>query len=151
MQINNHQDGLKDIFSSLYHQNILSKGFVAKTTPVLDDSLYDDLNTVDIKDIFVLTDDYSHMVDVRDKIAGGLKDARSFLAMAKMLKDKNIINNNDMIAIDFLTKESAKLDFEVFESISKNNQLSLEMRDLISKVTQKLEVIDGINGNIMNL
>ena len=51
--------------------------------------------------------------------------------------------------MDFLAKKSEKMDFESFDALSKNPAINFEMRQAISELTQKLQMINYLNGNLM--
>lgn len=142
MDIQNNHSSLRDIFSSRYRQNILPSPSVANN--IEKNSSDGIVNDRMPKDVFSPSEEYAHIVAIKDQVRGGLKDLNSFVSMAQVLKNENIINNNDMIAVDFLAKESPKLSFDEFNKIIRNDRLSMEMKGLISRLVQKLEMIDYV-------
>ncbi|PAF53322.1 hypothetical protein BKH42_06815, partial [Helicobacter sp. 13S00482-2] len=139
---------IQDIFHHRYKESI---------SPIipLDKPIEGNLATFEIKDIqdgFTPSLEYSKILAAKDIVNGGLKDVDSFVSMARRLKQENILNADDMIAVDFLAKQSPKLNFDEFNKIIKNDYLSMEMKGLITTLVQKLEMIDYLsNGSMATL
>ncbi|MDO7253615.1 hypothetical protein [Helicobacter cappadocius] len=146
MDIQNNFSGLRDIFQGRYSTNISSSAPVNESKH---SSIADELQNRDIKDSFTPSLEYSKILDAKDIVKGGLKDVDSFISMTQTLKKENILNSDDMIAVDFLAKESPKLDFDAFNKIIKNDNLSMEMKGLITTLVQKIEMIDYLSGGVM--
>ncbi|PAF42487.1 hypothetical protein [Helicobacter sp. 11S02596-1] len=156
----NHASSLKDIFSSRYRQDITPDvspnltadiaSNVGKSGPVggdkIDKNSSSHLGRIkNIHDEFLPSQEYTRIQNIKDQVAGGFKNVDSFISMAQTLKNENVISNNDMIAVDFLAKESPKLSFDAFNRIIRNDNLSMEMKGLISQLVQKLQMIDYLS------
>lgn len=147
MDIQNNFSGLKDVFSSRYTQNTSSVAPADDFTKT--PSVANEIKKRDIEDKFTPSAEYSKILQTQDVVKGGLKDVDSFLSMAQTLKKENILNSDDMIAADFLAQKSPKLDFDEFNKMMRNDNLSMEMKGLISELVQKLEMIDYLSKGAM--
>ncbi|PAF48161.1 hypothetical protein BKH46_02315 [Helicobacter sp. 12S02634-8] len=129
---------------SAFSQNITPKpSFIFDTLPSDDTSTHPSLQALgNIQDVFSPSREYLQILEIKDKAKGGLKDTDTFMSMAQMLKDENIIDSDMMMAADFLASHSPKLSLDAFNQIAQTDRLSLEMRGLISELIQKLAVID---------
>lgn len=147
MDIQNNFSGLKDVFSSRYTQNVSSSSSIDDS--IKSPSVADEIKKRDIQDSFTPSMEYSKILETKNVVKGGLKDVNSFISMAQTLKKENVLNSDDMMAVDFLAQKSPKLDFDEFNKIVRNDNLSMEMRGLISQLVQKLEMIDYLSKGAM--
>ncbi|PAF41327.1 hypothetical protein [Helicobacter sp. 11S03491-1] len=149
MNIQNNSTDLKDIFSQSYHRNVLSPS-LPQNNSHSEVSLLENNFHKPIEDSFVPSKEYTKIIELQDQIKGGFKDVNSFVVISEKLHKEGILNNDDMIAVDFLAKESPKPDFDEFNKIMQNDYLSLEMKGLISRLVQKLEMIDYLSKGAMS-
>lgn len=101
------------------------------------------------QDVFVKSEYLQKIEGLGDSIQGGFKDASSFMAMANVLRGENILNSQDLIAAGYIAKTSDDINFETFNKLLRNEQLSMEMKGLISQLMNKLYNINYIHAGIM--
>lgn len=145
MQVASQDNSLSSILTQRYDNSLApieptTNAEAQPSTPHLD---------YKIQDAFSPSQDYQKVQKAKDYIKGALKDSPSFLALADRLKRDDIITPQEKITMDFLAKKSKKMDFESFDALSKNPAINFEMRQAISKLTQKLQMINYLNGNLM--
>ncbi|MBR2495545.1 hypothetical protein [Helicobacter sp.] len=54
------------------------------------------------------------------------------------------------MAVDFLSAKAPHISFQDFNAMIKNDNLSREMRSLISQLIQKLHMVNYISGGLMS-
>lgn len=101
------------------------------------------------QDVFVKSEYLQKIEGLGDSIQGGFKDASSFMAMANILRGENILNSQDLIAAGYIAKTSDDINFEAFNRILRNEQLSMEMKGLISQLVNKLYNINYVHAGSM--
>lgn len=101
------------------------------------------------QDVFVKSEYLQKIEGLGDSIQGGFKDASSFMAMANVLRGENILNSQDLIAAGYIAKTSEDINFEAFNKLLRNEQLSMEMKGLISQLVNKLYNINYVHAGIM--
>ena len=101
------------------------------------------------QDVFVKSEYLQKIEGLGDSIQGGFKDASSFMTMANVLRGENILNSQDLIAAGYIAKTSEDINFEAFNKLLRNEQLSMEMKGLISQLVNKLYNINYVHAGIM--
>ncbi len=101
------------------------------------------------QDVFVKSEYLQKIESLGDSIQGGFRDAESFVSMANILHGENILNNQDLIAANYLAKTSKDINFESFNKVLKNENLSMEMKGLISQLMNKLYNINYVHAGLM--
>lgn len=101
------------------------------------------------QDTFVKSDYLQRIESLGDSIQGGFRDASTFMSMANMLHTENILNNEDLIAANYVAKTSDEINFDSFNKILRNDSLSMEMRGLIGQLLNKLYNINYIHAGLM--
>ncbi len=101
------------------------------------------------QDVFVKSEYLQKIEGLGDSIHGGFRDAESFIAMSNILRGENILNNQDLIAANYLAKNSKEINFESFNKVLKNESLSMEMKGLITQLMNKLYNINYIHAGLM--
>lgn len=101
------------------------------------------------QDTFVKSEFLQKIENLGDSIQGGFRDATSFITMANILQGENILNNQDVLAANYVAKVSDEISFDAFNKILKNESLSMEMRGLINQLVNKLYNINYIHTGLM--
>ncbi len=109
---------------------------------------YDSLHR--IQDTFTPSKELSAAMSAKAYVKNGLADVDSFKSMAKQLQADGVLNRDDMMAVDFLSAKSPNISLKDFDAMIKNDNLSREMRSLISQLVQKLHMVNYISGGLMN-
>ena len=145
MQVASRNNSLSNILTQRYDNSLAPIG------PTTNAETQSSIPHLDYKitDAFSPSQDYQKIQKARDYIKGALKDSPSFLALADRLKRDDIITPQEKITMDFLAKKSERIDFESFDALSKNSAINFEMRQAISELTQKLQMINYVNSKIM--
>ncbi len=102
-----------------------------------------------IEDTFTPSDELSAAMNAKSYVINGLADINSFRAMANQLQTDGILNRDDMMAVDFLATKSPNISLKDFDSVIRNENLSQEMRGLISQLVQKLHMMNYLSGGAM--
>lgn len=109
---------------------------------------YDSLHR--IQDTFTPSKELSAAMNAKAYVKNGLADVDSFKSMAKQLQADGVLNRDDMMAVDFLSAKAPHISFQDFDAMIKNDNLSREMRSLISQLVQKLHMVNYISGGLMS-
>lgn len=109
---------------------------------------YDSLHK--IKDTFTPSKELSAAMNAKSYVKHGLADVDSFKLMARQLQADGVLNRDDMMAVDFLSAKSPNISLQDFDAMIKNDNLSREMRGLISQLVQKLHMVNYISGGLMS-
>lgn len=109
---------------------------------------YDSLHK--IQDTFTPSKELSAAMNAKAYVKNGLADVESFKSMAKQLQADGVLNRDDMMAVDFLSAKAPHISFQDFDAMIKNDNLSREMRSLISQLVQKLHMVNYISGGLMS-
>lgn len=109
---------------------------------------YDSLHK--IKDTFTPSKELSAAMNAKSYVKHGLADVDSFKQMARQLQADGVLNRDDMMAVDFLSAKSPNISLQDFDAMIKNDNLSREMRGLISQLVQKLHMVNYISGGLMS-
>ena len=109
---------------------------------------YDSLHK--IKDTFTPSKELSAAMNAKSYVKHGLADVDSFKLMARHLQADGVLNRDDMMAVDFLSAKSPNISLQDFDAMIKNDNLSREMRGLISQLVQKLHMVNYISGGLMS-
>lgn len=109
---------------------------------------YDSLHK--IQDTFTPSKELSAAMNAKAYVKNGLADVDSFKSMAKQLQADGVLNRDDMMAVDFLSAKAPHISFQDFDAMIKNDNLSREMRSLISQLVQKLHMVNYISGGLMS-
>ena len=109
---------------------------------------YDSLHR--IQDTFTPSKELSAAMNAKAYVKNGLADVESFKSMAKQLQADGVLNRDDMMAVDFLSAKAPHISFQDFDAMIKNDNLSREMRSLISQLVQKLHMVNYISGGLMS-
>lgn len=154
MEVQSHNTNtshLKDLFSNRFHSLPTD---LSKISHVQNDFSSSDSNerikTKEIKDEFIPSKEYKHISELKSQVSDGFKDVDSFIAMAQNLKKENILDDNDMVALNYLSKQSSMISFDEFNKIMRNDELDMKMKGLINQLVQKLQMIDYINNGAMS-
>lgn len=107
---------------------------------------YDSLHK--IQDTFTPSKELSAAMNAKAYVKNGLADVESFKSMAKQLQADGVLNRDDMMAVDFLSAKAPHISFQDFDAMIKNDNLSREMRSLISQLVQKLHMVNYISGGL---
>lgn len=109
---------------------------------------YDSLHK--IEDTFTPSKELSAAMNAKSYVKNGLADVDSFKLMARQLQADGVLNRDDMMAVDFLSAKSPNISLQDFDAMIKNDNLSREMRGLISQLVQKLHMVNYISGGLMS-
>lgn len=109
---------------------------------------YDSLHK--IEDTFTPSKELSAAMNAKSYVKHGLADVDSFKLMARQLQADGVLNRDDMMAVDFLSAKSPNISLQDFDAMIKNDNLSREMRGLISQLVQKLHMVNYISGGLMS-
>lgn len=109
---------------------------------------YDSLHK--IKDTFTPSKELNAAMNAKIYVKHGLADVDSFKQMARQLQADGVLNRDDMMAVDFLSAKSPNISLQDFDAMIKNDNLSREMRGLISQLVQKLHMVNYISGGLMS-
>lgn len=109
---------------------------------------YDSLHR--IQDTFTPSKELSAAMNAKAYVKNGLADVDSFKSMAKKLQADGVLNRDDMMAVDFLSAKAPHISLQDFDAMIKNDNLSREMRSLISQLVQKLHMVNYISGGLMS-
>ncbi|RDU73316.1 hypothetical protein CQA66_01195 [Helicobacter aurati] len=101
------------------------------------------------QDVFVKSDYLQKIENLGDSIQGGFRDADTFMSMISILRGESILNSQDVIAANYVARTSDEINFESFNKILKNENLSMEMRGLISQLVNKLYNINYVHAGVM--
>ena len=101
------------------------------------------------QDVFVKSEYLQKIESLGDSIQGGFKDADAFMNMANVLRGESILNSQDMIAAGYVAKNSEDINFDSFNKLLQNENLSTEMRGLISQLVNKLYNINYVHAGLM--
>lgn len=104
-----------------------------------------------LSDVFVKSDYLKKVENARPYIEGGFSDVSNFVIMANTLKNENILNNQDLIAAKYVANQTSdsSLSFETFNKFLKNDNLSAEMKSLISQLINKLHNINYVHAGLL--
>lgn len=146
---------LANLFNERYSENkaitpngVVENGIVDKLSKTTLE-LPTDSNVKPIEDTLSFSPEFSAALQAKSYVNGGLADVNSFMAMAQQLQRDGILNKDEQIAVEFLAKESPRLDLNEFNAMIRNDNLSREMKGLISQLVQKLQMVNYIAGGIM--
>lgn len=103
-----------------------------------------------IQDTFTPSKELSAAMNAKTYVKNGFADVDSFKSMAKQLQTDGVLNRDDMMAVDFLSAKAPHISFQDFDAMIKNDNLSREMRSLISQLIQKLHMVNYISGGLMS-
>ncbi|MWV62791.1 hypothetical protein DCO58_02310 [Helicobacter saguini] len=101
------------------------------------------------QDVFVKSEYLQKIESLGDSLQGSFRDAESFMNMATILQGENILNSQDVIAAGYVARVSDEINFDSFNQILQNENLSMEMRGLINQLVNKLYNINYVNAGIL--
>lgn len=101
------------------------------------------------QDVFVKSEYLQKLESLGDYIQGGFRDAQSFMNMANALQGESILNSQDLIAANYVSRVSDDISFDSFNKIIQNENLSMEMRGLITQLVNKLYNINYVHAGLL--
>ncbi|RDU64992.1 hypothetical protein CQA53_07055 [Helicobacter didelphidarum] len=101
------------------------------------------------QDIFVKSEYLQKIESLGDSLQGAFRDANTFMEMANALRGQDILNNQDLIAASYVARTSEDINFDSFNQILRNENLSMEMRGLINQLVNKLYNINYVHAGVL--
>lgn len=128
---------IKNIISKIFHiKSLLFKSSKNTSIDLLDTPL----------DSFSLSQTYQKIKQLSIK-ENYLNDFKSFFAFTHQLKQEEIIDNQEKIALLFLARRSPVLNFDNFESILTQYRVSHKMQDLFQRSIHKIKMVSYITSH----